>query len=349
MRQNVRELLVSIGQQLPELVLYPALVGADDTVQPGGLAGGVASGAEASESATFVTSMTRSICRTLQEHNPRLVDQLQCFITELARITLLWEDQLSGALQALQVDVGNRVGRLREEEARVMANTKLPASEKARILKQKYVAIMTPPLRALEQQARELASPPATPHEENFWRHEGPGRALRSAIAQFRRPISSGFERCWEPFRNLQRDLNAFLRQPSLSLPLISPVLAALDGTQIPMPGLAADQPPATQPSSTSNERSPADGNTAVVASTADESGRVTLERFSPSMAVLLTKTKPKKLLLHGSDGREYNCALCLVLGRSPEHACRAATTCTCECTHAHTHAQHMHMHMCPC
>ena len=42
--------------------------------------------------------------------------------------------------------------RLREESERVAANTRLPDTEKERILKQKYSAIMAPVVRALEQQ-----------------------------------------------------------------------------------------------------------------------------------------------------------------------------------------------------
>ena len=169
-------------------------------------------------------------------------------------------------------------------------------------------------------QARELAGPAATPHEEAFLR--GPGRAFRRAIAAFRVPLSSGFERCWDPFREVQRDLSSFLRQPTLLLPAISPSLAALNGSQIPMPGLAADHPPAALPPPNSASPPPKPSSPAALAppaahptnatpagdrdAVAEDGGRVCLESFGEEMAVLPTKTKPKKLLLRGTDGQEY-------------------------------------------
>ncbi|KAL1529840.1 hypothetical protein AB1Y20_000771 [Prymnesium parvum] len=314
-RQHVQSLLCSIGKDLPELVLYPALAGTEDSRLTASSFG--TDPIVASPAVPNVVGRTemQAICRSLQEHNPQLVEQLQLFIAELARITLLWEDQLSYALQSLQADVGNRVRRLRDESARVAANTRLPATEKARILRQKYSAIMAPVVRALEQQAKDLSSPAATPHEESFQR--GALRTFREAIATFRQPIASGFERCWEPFRGLQREMNSFLRRPALSLALISPTLVALRGTQIPMPGLAVDQfsvsaqMPPSDSSFASQPSSPTDHTNA------DDGGLVCLERFGEEMAVLPTKTKPKKMLLRGSDGREYNY---LLKGREDLH-----------------------------
>lgn len=141
--------------------------------------------------------------------------------------------------------------------------------------------------------------PAATPHEEAFQRSTL--RSFLKAIATFRQPISIGFERCWEPFRELQREMNNFLRQPALSLARISPFLFAMHGTQIPMPGLAADLVASAAPLSAGGTN-PASGTLAM-----EEGGIVCLQRFGEEMAVIPTKTKPKKLLLHGSDGRTYN------------------------------------------
>jgi PI-3-kinase-related kinase SMG-1 len=88
-------------------------------------------------------------------------------------------------------------------------------------------------------------------------------------------------------------------------------MLANLRSTLIPMPGLAADLPPSSQPS-----QQPRDASSELDACS-DELGRVCIERFGEKMAVLPTKTQPKKLMLHGTDGKEYNY---LLKGREDLH-----------------------------
>lgn len=86
------------------------------------------------------------------------------------------------------------------------------------------------------------------------------------------------------------------------------------------MPGLAADHlmGNTSQPASASS----VDSLKSVADLTAiDEGSCVRLERFGEEMAVLPTKTKPKKLSLHGSDGRVYNY---LLKGREARLCCRS-------------------------
>ena len=61
----------------------------------------------------------------------------------------MWEEQTSLTLQALQADVGSRVRVLRDEAARVAANSKLAEADKRRILREKYSALMAPVRSAL--------------------------------------------------------------------------------------------------------------------------------------------------------------------------------------------------------
>ena len=210
-------------------------------------------------------------------------------IRELRRVTLLPEEHLAAGLQALQSDAHARVQTLNDEAARVGANDKLPADEKRRILREKYTAVMGPVLAELEAHAAALSAAPATPHEDSFAR--GALRELRRAISVFRQPLAANFAKCWAPLAALQRELSATLRAPRLSLDLISPRLARLRASAVPMPGLAAGVAPS---------EAEHDG----VAG--DEGGRVTLDRLGDAISVLPTKTKPKKLSLIGSDGREY-------------------------------------------
>ena len=329
-RARVQALLCAIGERMPELVLYPALVGADEPSGP--LADGLAmvaptpidgSGATAGAASGGAPAAGRverqAICATLRAHSPQLVDQLQLLIGELSRVTLLWEDHLSGVLASLQADVGTRIAKLREETRRVKANAKLTTADKHRILGEKYTAIMAPVIATLERQERALvASVPATPHEAAF--QQGAGQLFARALAAFRAPTS--VEGCWDPLREVQRQLAATLRTPTLELPRISPRLAALQTTLIPMPGLAADallgarKASAAAAASVAPQDGPpgpsavsADGAAAGergVGALAEEYGGVCIERFGVELQLLPTKTRPKRLVLIGTDGREY-------------------------------------------
>ena len=112
-------------------------------------------------------------------------------------MTLLPEEHLAAALQALQSDAHARVQTLNDEAARVGANDKLPADEKRRILREKYSAVMGPVLAELEAHAAALSAAPATPHEDSFAR--GALRELRRAISVFRQQLAANFAKCWAP------------------------------------------------------------------------------------------------------------------------------------------------------
>ena len=307
-RAHVQALLVAIGRRLPELVLYPAIVGGGSDDDGDAAAGGASGGGDGSgggaadggeegddddDDGDERKRQMRAICRSLATEGrggvAALYAQLDTVIRELRRVTLLPEEHLAAGLQALQSDAHARVQTLNDEAARVGANDKLPADEKRRILREKYTAVMGPVLAELEAHAAALSAAPATPHEDSFAR--GALRELRRAISVFRQPLAANFAKCWAPLAALQRELSATLRAPRLSLDLISPRLARLRASAVPMPGLAAGVAPS---------EAEHDG----VAG--DEGGRVTLDRLGDAISVLPTKTKPKKLSLIGSDGREY-------------------------------------------
>ncbi|KOO31638.1 protein smg- isoform a, partial [Chrysochromulina tobinii] len=145
--------------------------GADET--PANLADAVVSTAALPMSANAIEGTggagraeRQAICTALGMHNPRLLSELRMLISELGRVTLLWEDHLHGVLASLQSDVSTKVGKLREEARRVRANPKLTHADKARILGEKYSAIMAPVVAALERHERALSAVAGAPPEE---------------------------------------------------------------------------------------------------------------------------------------------------------------------------------------
>jgi PI-3-kinase-related kinase SMG-1 len=295
-RAQVQSLISSIGSVLPELVLYPALVeqaSAAASAQLGAqelgvsVSGSASSTAAAAAAAAASQAGRLSITERLRAEQPKMVEQLQQMIAELNRCTLLWEDLLAGVLTSQSSDVAARVGKLRVEARRVRANTKLTDSEKERIVCDKYMLIMAPVVSALEAHQRTISAAAVTPHERAFQATHG--RTLQRAITAFKTPQAS-FDACWEPLRELLKELSAALHTPTLDLRRISPALASLRGSEVPMPGLTAAASP-------------------------DE--YVCIDHLGLEVQTLPTKTKPKKLMLVGSDGREYNY---LLKGREDLH-----------------------------
>lgn len=77
-------------------------------------------------------------------------------------------------------------------------------------------------------------------------------------------------------------------RESTLQLDQVSPALAALAATAVPMPGQPRPPPAhAAEPDHAG-------------------AGAVTVAGVEPVVTILKTKTRPKKLALLGSDGRRY-------------------------------------------
>ena len=337
-------------------MLYPALAPAEaaDDGAPGSAGSAASAGAAATPAAGAAERL--AICGSLRSRYPILVTQLTNLVSELSRITLLWDDRLSSLLAALQADVSPRLAALRDEARRVDASGVLSSADKARALDSKYALVMGPVIAELEAHERAIsaisaesspisaisaetsaisaisaetspisAATSATPHERSFARAHG--AALREAIAAFRAPPPH-LDGCWErAFKPVQRELAASMRAPKLELGAISPAIAGLRGTSIPMPGLAAEAPIA---------ESAAGGGGGGGGGGGAEDGRVTIESFCEAVAVLPTKTRPKKLVAIGSDGRRYNYLLKVRTGPlTPNPSPRTSYSTACATTYS--------------
>ena len=86
----------------------------------------------------------QTIVESIRVHNPQLVCELQGFIMELRRITLLWEELWHGSLIQTHHDVMRRQQQLEEEIKRVNGNQNLTNQQKTTLIREKHVAIMKP-------------------------------------------------------------------------------------------------------------------------------------------------------------------------------------------------------------
>lgn len=178
---------------------------------------------------------------------------------------------------------------LKEEAARIAENSTLSHSEKKKINAAKYSAMMAPIIVALERRLASTSREPETSHE--VWFHKEYGEKLKSAILAFKTsPVSAAaLADVWRPFDAIAASLAAYQRKQSIYLSEVAPQLASLSSSDVPMPGLEK-QILRLNSSGTS----------------ADVEGIITISSFSEQVTILSTKTKPKKLVLLGSDGQKY-------------------------------------------
>ncbi|KAL3515228.1 hypothetical protein ACH5RR_022130 [Cinchona calisaya] len=268
-RRQLENLLVMLAKLSPWSIVYPALVDANTQEK------------ETSEE-------LQRILACLNKLYPNLVQDAQLIIKELENVTVLWEELWLSTLQDLHADVMRRISLLKEEAARIAENVTLSHGEKNKINAAKYSAMMAPVVVALERRLASTSRKPETPHE--MWFYEEYGGQINSAILNFKTPPASAaaLGDVWRPFENIAASLSSYQRKSSVSLGDVAPQLAQLSSSEAPMPGLEK------QMIVSDTERNLGAGVTVTIAS------------FSMQVTILSTKTKPKKLIVVGSNGQKY-------------------------------------------
>ncbi|XP_024923755.3 uncharacterized protein LOC107435549 [Ziziphus jujuba] len=269
-RNQLEGLLMMLAKQSPSPVVYPTLVDVNANEEK-------------------PAEELQHILSCLSKLYPRLVQDVQLMINELGNVTVLWEELWLSTLQDLHTDVMRRINVLKEEAARIADNATLSLSEKNKINAAKYSAMMAPIVVALERRMASTSRKPETPHE--LWFHEEYREQLKSAILAFKTPPTSAASLgdVWRPFDNIAQSLASYQRKSSISLREVAPRLAMLSSSDVPMPGLEKHE--------TISESDRSIGSL---------QGIVTIASFFEQVAILSTKTKPKKLVILGSDGQKY-------------------------------------------
>ncbi|XP_021731674.1 LOW QUALITY PROTEIN: serine/threonine-protein kinase SMG1-like [Chenopodium quinoa] len=272
-RKHLEGLLMMLAKSSPWSVVYPTLVdvNASDEEPPVEL---------------------QRILECLMKLYPRLVQDVKLMIYELGNVTVLWEELWLSTLQDLHGDVHRRINLLKEEAARISGNITLSHSEKVKINAAKYSAMMAPVVLALERRLALISKKPETPHEK--WFQDEYKELIRSAILAFKNsPASaSALGDVWRPFDNIAASLASYQRKSEVSLKEVAPQLARLSSSDVPMPGLEKQKQ--LMLSETDRDFS------------SNSLGIVTISSFSEQVVILPTKTKPKKLVILGSDGGKY-------------------------------------------
>lgn len=75
---------------------------------------------------------------------PESISQVQQFVSELRRITLLWDELWLGTLSQNQSEINQRVSQLNAEIVRVEQNGSLSSADKEKLISEKYRIIVKP-------------------------------------------------------------------------------------------------------------------------------------------------------------------------------------------------------------
>ncbi|KZC05708.1 Serine/threonine-protein kinase SMG1 [Dufourea novaeangliae] len=207
------------------------------------------------------------------------VEQIKILVKELRRITLLWDELWLATLCQHHTEISKRFEQLEVEVQKVQDNAWLCAEEKDRLITEKHRIILKPVVFILENLYAMTSVPAETPHERNFQEKFGP--AIEEAIGKLTNPKNPAKPHIASLcLKQLESKLAQRVHRRaaySLSMNDISPVLANLKSTCIAMPGVVAN-----------------------------DNKIVTIQSVDNNVQILPTKTKPKKLVFHGSDGHVY-------------------------------------------
>ncbi|GBC43817.2 serine/threonine-protein kinase SMG1 isoform X3 [Rhizophagus irregularis DAOM 181602=DAOM 197198] len=220
--------------------------------------------------------LLKKIADSLDYSNGALIAEIRKVIKELQHITVLWEEQWLNKISGLQLDINRRLHKVENEFERINDNLNLTSDQRSKITKESYDAIMKPVISSFERLYNITIATASTPHEQ--WFNQTFGSRIRNALEKLRTPTSwNTYKEGWDLFRSVHKDLTKELHTSrTLKLSDVSPFLSKIKSSQITMPGLT-----------THNET-------------------VFIQSFNDNVVILPTKTKPKKLVLLGSDGKQY-------------------------------------------
>ncbi|ESO84130.1 hypothetical protein LOTGIDRAFT_229624 [Lottia gigantea] len=298
-RQSVSDLLCRVAQDAPHLIVYPAVVGSTvtttdkvsdqsgilneylsekDDVEDDENSQGDEGDIDDDPTRTILQSCLTAIVDTLSHHYSQMILEVQHMVQELRRITVLWDELWLGTLNQHHQDVVRRLSQLDNEVKKVNNNHSLSKEEKTAIIREKHRTIMKPTLYTMERLDEITCQQAETNHEK--WFQETYGQLIKDALKRLKNPPNpSNPNSTWQLFKQIHSSLQQRAQKRNsliLRIQEISPKLSAIESSVIPMPGLG------------------------VIGQV------ITIDSVCNTAQILPTKTKPKKLIFLGSDGRKY-------------------------------------------
>jgi len=296
-RTQVSELLCRVAENSPHLITFPAVVGAvsgqktydnvvydksndnDNSQNDLDFNAAEEDAAYNDEHEYFMDSCFSQLVDCLSNRIQDSIVQVKLLVKELRRITLLWDELWLATLCQHHTEITKRFEQLDIEIQRVQDNIWLASEEKDKLIAEKHRIILKPVIFILENLLSMTSIPAETPHEKSF--QEKFGAIIQEVINRLNNPKNPAKpQMASAALKHLETKLAQRVHRRaaySLLMTDISPILANLKDTCIAMPGVAAI-----------------------------DNKIVTIMSVDNNVQILPTKTKPKKLIFHGSDGHVY-------------------------------------------
>ena len=288
-RTRVSELLCRVAENSPHLITFPAVVGAVSSEKKKYEDGSFEKENEdyledenetnQDINQTFMDACFLQLADCLSNRIQDSVVQVKILVRELRRITLLWDELWLATLCQHHSEITKRFEQLELEVQRVHENIWLVPEEKDKLIAEKHRIILRPIIFILENLLAMTSVSAETPHEKLFQEKFGP--CIEEVINKMKNPKNPAKPQMAAlPLKQLEAKLAQRVNKRgaySLLMTDISPTLANLKNTCIAMPGVNMV-----------------------------DNKIVTIRSVDNNVQILPTKTKPKKLVFHGSDGHIY-------------------------------------------
>lgn len=233
-RRRVSELLCRVAKDAPHLIIFPSVVGAAQGKTTNlDISGNIEDLEEPKESS--LSSCFSSLLDTLSQESPETVQQVQLFVRELRRITILWDEKWLLSLQQVYGEYAKRFNSFESEYQKLSEKS----AEKITLFAEKYRLLMRPVVYVMERLNDFTSRKPETNNERNF--QERLGRSIALLIEDLRKPFNSVAPmESWQKFKQfylvMQQRVSKRMSY-SLKMTDISPILANMRNTMISMPG----------------------------------------------------------------------------------------------------------------
>ncbi|XP_053681891.1 serine/threonine-protein kinase Smg1 [Sabethes cyaneus] len=282
-RKRVSELLCRVAKDAPHLIIFPAVVG---SVQEKKVDIGNISLDELDDDMkgnnipdnSGLAFCFNALLEILSKDAPETVQQVQILVYELRRISLLWDELWVVSLQQIYSEYNKRFASF-ENELQKILESHLFESKKHLVI-EKHKLLLRPLIFVMEQLYDMTSRPSQTIHEKHF--QDRYLKYISAMIEKFKEPFD--FKKPvegWTRFKALLGQMQQRSQKKnsfSLRLAEISPILSNLSQTAISMPGIDCTQ-----------------------------KQQIFISSVDNSVQILPTKTKPKKMMFYGSNGRRYS------------------------------------------
>ncbi|CCD67583.1 Serine/threonine-protein kinase smg-1 [Caenorhabditis elegans] len=273
-RKTLVDLISKICTAAPHAVVFQVVSGA---------ASSSTDGEELEEQQNDDRNRVRACCEKLEtnmsQSYPNLVKDVRQFVAELERINLLNEEKWSVVMGTMEHEMEKRLSLIRTENAKTESALHLTASVKNDIIVKRTQLLTRQIFDVLDELYQQtVIEPPKSKNEEEFV--TAFAEVLTNAFQESRISRTTSPEKSWIPFKNLIANFvhrNSKKGMQTFETEDISPYLASLSNSCVPMPGQES----------------------------VEFDRVVSISRVARQVTILPTKTRPKKLGFVGSDGKQ--------------------------------------------